>query len=345
MGVTATMTTTTRRTRGVLALAALLMMLTLTACGSEDSDDAPESAAQSAAFPVTLTTKQGPVKVATEPKRIVTLDFPSTDAVLALGVKPVAMAKVSYVPGDVQTWTKTALDDATPELLNTDTDIPLEKIAALQPDLIVGTGAYNLDPVYSKLSQLAPVVSYTKGPGVDSWQESTLLVGRALGREEQARKLVADTQARVAKAAADHPIFKGKTLTLFNYAEGQAYAISSVEDVSIRFLSTLGFKLPPAIVRAEATDKDDDFGEARLPVSDERLKLLDADVVLGTSSDSASSLKALVRRPLFQRLSAVKRDAYANLDIGPATSIAFPSVLSINDAIDNLVPILDRLTQ
>lgn len=52
-----------------------------------------------------------------------------------------------------------------------------------------------------------------------------------------------------------------------------------------------------------------------------------------------------MRRPLFQRLSAVKRDAYANLEIGPATSIAFPSVLSINDAIDNLVPLLDRLTR
>lgn len=178
-----------------------------------------------------------------------------------------------------------------------------------------------------------------------SWQDTTLLVGRALGREAQARKLVADTEARVAKAAAEHPNFKGRTLTLFNYAEGQAYAISSTDDVSIRFLASLGFKLPPAIIRAEATDKQDDFGEARLPVSDERLKLLDADVVLGTSSDSASSLKALVRRPLFQRLSAVTRNAYANLDIGPATSIAYPSVLSINDAIDNLVPVLNRLTQ
>jgi iron complex transport system substrate-binding protein len=345
MGATMMTTTTTRAPRIVLGLAALLTALALTACGSEDAKYAPQAVTEASGFPVTISTKHGPVKVVSEPKRVVTLDFPSTDAVLALGVTPVAMAEVSYVPGDIQTWTKAALKGAAPELLSADTDIPLEKIAAPDPDLIVGTNAYNLVPVYSKLSKIAPVVTYRKGPGADPWQDATLLVGRALGREPRARKLVADIEARVAKAAADHPNFNGRTLTMFNYAEGQAYAISSTEDFSIRFLTTLGFRLPPAIERAEANDKQDDFGETRLPVSDEQIKLLDADVVLGTSSDSASSLKALVRRPLFQRLSAVKRGAFATLDIGSATSIAFPSVLSINDALENLVPLLDRLTR
>lgn len=31
-------------------------------------------------------------------------------------------------------------------------------------------------------------------------------------------------------------------------------------------------------------------------------------------------------------------------DIGPATSIAFPSALSVGYALDELVPLLDRLT-
>lgn len=337
--------TTTHAIRRALGLATLLLALTLAACGSEDEPTAAAETAETAdAFPVTLTTKPGRVTIDAEPKRVVTLDFPSTDAVLALGVTPIAMAKVSYVPGDVQTWTKTALKGTSPEQFSADVDIPLEKIAALRPDLIVGTNAYNLEPVYSKLSQIAPVVSYVKAAGADQWQQSTVLVGQALGREAEARKLVADTEALIANTASEHPDFKGKTLTLFNYAERQAYAISSAEDFSIVFLSSLGFKLPPAIERAEATDKDDDFGEARLPVSDERLKLLDADVVLGTSSDSAASLKAFARRPLFARLSAVKRGAYQTLEIGPATSIAFPSVLSINWAIDNLVPVLDRLS-
>ena len=52
----------------------------------------------------------------------------------------------------------------------------------------------------------------------------------------------------------------------------------------------------------------------------------------------------MTRGALFQRLSAVKRDAYSSIDIGPATSIAFPSALSVNYALSELVPLLDRLT-
>jgi iron complex transport system substrate-binding protein len=289
--------------------------LALAACGSDDAE--PRAAAG--------------------PKRVVALDFPSADAVIALGVTPIAIGKVSYVPGGVQAWTKAALGRRTPKLIDAETEIPLEEIAALHPDLIVATNTYNLGPVRTKLERLAPLVTWTHGAGVDTWQESTLLVGKALGREARARKLVEDTEARVTRARDDHPAFAGKTVTLFNYYEGVSWAISSPDDFSIRFLSTLGFKLSPRIERLKGKD-------GRLEVSNERLRLLDADVVLGTSSDSGAKLEALTRGTLFRRLDAVRRGAYSTIPIGPATSIAFPSALSVNYALDELVPLLDRLT-
>jgi iron complex transport system substrate-binding protein len=85
------------------------------------------------------------------------------------------------------------------------------------------------------------------GRGLDTWQESTLLVGKALGREDTARKFVDDTGGRVARVRREHPAFAGKTVTLFNYYAGKAYAISSPDDFSIRFLSTLGFEPSPTI--------------------------------------------------------------------------------------------------
>lgn len=80
----------------------------------------------------------------------------AADAVLALGIAPIAMAKVSYMPGDIQTWTKAGLSGRTPKLLGADTDTPLEE------------------------------VTYQRGAGVDTWQDSTLLIGKALGRERNA---------------------------------------------------------------------------------------------------------------------------------------------------------------
>jgi iron complex transport system substrate-binding protein len=269
-------------------------------------------------------------------KRVVTLDFPSTDTVLGLGVTPIAIGKVGYVRGGIQSWTKSALAGRSPQLLDSETSIPLEKLAALKPDLIVATNTYNLQPVLSKVKAIAPVVTWTKGPGVDTWQESTRLVGRALGREEQARKLVTDTEGLVRRARSEHPALAGKTVTLFNYWKGNAYAISDPQDFSVRFLSDLGMKLAPAVRQRKGKD-------GRLQVGDEQLPLLDADVVLGTTSGTPRDLDALVRGKLFRQLSAVKRGAYASVPIGPATSIAFPSALSVRYAVDQLVPVLDRL--
>lgn len=328
----------------LLALLALLAVAALAACGSDDDTGAATQAPAASGFPVTVTTKQGPVEIKAQPKRVVTLDNQSTDAVLALGVVPVAMANVNFVQGKVQAWTKAALEGATPAAIDTDSSIPLERIAALRPDLIIGTNAYTLPAAYKKVSRIAPVVTWNRGPNRDSWQQSTVLVGQALGREEEARKLVADTEARVAQAAADHPAFQGKTVTLFNFVQGDAYAISSPSDFAIRFMSSLGFKLSPTIARLDGT-KQAGTAEGRVQVSGEQRRLLDADVIIGTSQDGAAAMQSLTREQLFRRLSAVRRDAYAMLDIGRATSIAFPSALSVSYALDELVPLLDRLTR
>jgi len=271
-------------------------------------------------------------------KRVVALDFPSADAVIGLGVTPTAIGKVGYVKGGIQSWTKAALGDRRPELLDVDPDLPLERLAALKPDVIVATNTYNLEPVLDKVKAIAPVVTWDRAPGRDAWQASTLKIGNALGREAQARKLVADTEAAVKRAREEHPSLNGKTVTLFNFWKGDAHAISDPSDFSIQFLSELGMKLAPAIEKRKGKD-------GRLQVSGEQVELLDADVVLGTTShDSTRNLDAMVNGKLFQRLNAVKRDAYATVPIGPATSIAFPSALSVRYALDELVPVLDRLT-
>ncbi len=270
------------------------------------------------------------------PKRVVALDFPSADAVVGLGITPVAVGKVGYVRGGIQTWTQAALGARRPQQLDYETNIPLEQLAALKPDVIVATSTYNLEPVLAKVKAIAPVVTWKTAPGRDTWQETTLRVGKALGREPQARQLVASTEKLVKEARAEHPALSGKTVTLFNYWKGNAHAISDPADFSVRFLSQLGMKLSPAIEKRRGKD-------GRLEVSEEQLRLLDADVVLGTTTDTERSLKQFVGDDLFRRLPAVKRGAYATVPIGPATSIAFPSALSVRYAVDELVPMLDRL--
>jgi iron complex transport system substrate-binding protein len=83
--------------RSVALVALLAAALAFAACG----DDTPtgtasrSSGSTTAVFPVTVTHKLGKVTIEREPQRVVALDYPSADAVIALGTTPVGMYEVS----------------------------------------------------------------------------------------------------------------------------------------------------------------------------------------------------------------------------------------------------------
>src|SRR5687768_8798680 len=141
------------------ALALLLGALALAACGGDDPAEpsaAGAAAPAAGAFPVTIENQLGDAEVPARPERVVALDFSSADAAIALGVRPVAMARVDYAPNGVQPWTREALGGDIPELLSLTDGVPVEKVAGLRPDLIVATNAYGLDRWYELLARIAP---------------------------------------------------------------------------------------------------------------------------------------------------------------------------------------------
>lgn len=313
---------------------AVVCALALSACGSDDggatSTSTSTTAAASAAFPVTVEQALGSVTIDEEPERVVALDYPSADAAIALGVVPVGMYEVTYVEGGVQSWTKAALDGEQPELIDTEGGFPFEQIAALQPDVILATNTYPLiEGAWRQLNAIAPVVGHVEGPGVDTWQQGVEQVGTALGREDEAERLIADVEDQVAEAASSHPEFEGKTVSFFNY-QPTLWVINDEDDASIQFLRELGFAGLTAKVAAMRG------AGGRAEVSPERYRDIDADVILGTSPDPAA-LRRLEQETLFQRIPAVARGAYVSFGIGPATAMAFPSALSIPYALDELV--------
>ena len=77
---------------------------------------------------------------------------------------------------------------------------------------------------------------------------------------------------------------------------------------------------------------------ARVVISPERYDLLEADVILGTTSDpDQTALDDLQESELFSRVPAVARGSFLAFGIGPATAMAFPSVLGVRFALAELV--------
>lgn len=246
------------RIRSALAALTCAAGLGLTGCADEESPladvasnsaSAPATAAAADAFPVTISQDVGDVTVESAPERVVALDFPSADAAIALGVVPIAMAELSYIPGGIQEWTMESLGGETPELIRTEQGFPFEAIAKLDPDVMLATNTFPLvEDSWSELNAIAPVVAHVDEPGLDDWQDGFVKVARALGRGA------------------------------------------------------------------------------------------DANVILGTTSDPDQSvLDELAESELFARVPTVARGSFLGFGIGPATAMAFPSVLSVQYALEELI--------
>ena len=141
-------------------------------------------------FPRTVTDAVGEVEIPAEPKRIVVLDTGELDDVLSLGITPVGMTTTEG-ENPVPTYLEDRVEGI--ETVGTLNELNLEAIAALEPDLILGS-QLRADKLYSELSKIAPTV-FSIRPGFP-WKENFLLIGAALGKKDEATAVLNDYQAK-----------------------------------------------------------------------------------------------------------------------------------------------------
>ncbi|GLY17687.1 iron-siderophore ABC transporter substrate-binding protein [Kineosporia rhizophila] len=323
----------------------------IAACGS-DSDDSGSTgagsgegtAAGSDAFPVSIEHKFGTAEIPAKPTKVVVVGLVEQDALLALGTVPIATTKwFGENEGAIWPWAKDKLGSgAVPELLDSTDGIQFEKIAALQPDLIVGMYSGVTQEDYDKLAQIAPTVLAPKDTNdyAVAWDVITPTIGRALGLEAEAQKLVDEVNARFETARADNPGFAGQTALMATLYEG--YYVYAEEDPRGQFLKSLGFSLPDGL--AEAVGEE--FGAS---ISKERIDLLDTDALVWLVPDPVKDKAGLEADGLYNKLAVNTEGRAVYLsdgteggaplsDLGAATS--FVTVLSLPFLIENLVPLI-----
>lgn len=305
--------------------------LGLAACGGNSSTTGTPSATGSAGFPVTLRGKEGTATIPTKPQRVIAVGFQrDTDTALALGVTPIAMVENTLFPSLIAPWVDAKLRDPKPELLNTENGLPFEKIVGLRPDLILATDSYELTDIYARLAEIAPTLSYVDGVDSDTWQQRTTHIGKALGRDEQTQKIIADIEDKIKQAAQDHPAFAGKTFSVSAVGGGQLETVLK-GDAAVTFLEQLGLRISPEVA---ALPQSGNPGRAN--VSLENLGVLDADLMfVNYVSDDDRTL--IESNPVFQQLDAVKNKTYLVLGLPVALATGFPSPLSIPYGLDRTV--------
>jgi iron complex transport system substrate-binding protein len=321
-------------------LVALLVVAALAGCGSDStpSETSESAAAGGGAFPATVEHKYGTTTVPSKPERIVSVGFTEHDTVLALGEKPIATSEwYGEQPYATGPWARDELGSAKPTVLNNGDGFEFEKIAALRPDLILGANAGMTKEDYEKLSKLAPTIPAPKG-SVDwfgNWDAQTELIAAALGKPEEGRKLVKDVKDAYAKAAAEHPEFKGKTATFVQngFYNGLIYAYQ--DGLNTDFLTMLGFKINPKL-----TPLVENPGE-QVGLSEERLDVLEADTVV-FATEEPGDLTKLKKVPTFNELDAVADNRTVYTDGTLAGAIYFMTPLSLDYVLEHLTPQLEK---
>lgn len=244
-------------------------------------------------FPLTIEHAYGSTTIEAQPERVLTWGWVAHDVVLDLGVVPVGLPKVSY-GGDadgVSPWTREALEalgaDLPPMLGEASGEVSLEAMLALDPDVIVAPYSGLTEDEYSALSQFAPVIPFKTAAWQGNWQESVDVIGTALGLDERAQALIADTEALIASTAIDHPEIGGKTfLNFVNRNDGTISVRNSAD--------------PRTLLLAEAglvSVAEDDIGSTGYTylVSHENFAQLEADLLVAflNTPEAAQAFLAL----------------------------------------------------
>lgn len=263
------------------------------------------------AFPVTITHALGETTIPAEPKRIVTLGWSSTDAAIALGTVPVGMPtfRSEGWDSDYTPWIEdavTAMGAPLPEAFDDAGGAPIEKIAALQPDLILAVYSGITEDEYRLLSQIAPVVAYPTTPWTASWQEVITITGAAMGKPDEGRALVASLEQFIRDEAAKHAELAGLTaVTLLDY--NGAAAIHSADDARAKLLALAGLTIPE---RPAAAGPVEGFW---YPLSYENFDQIPADVLIPFFSTKDAGAEWL-GRSYVQSAPQIASGAYALMD-------------------------------
>jgi iron complex transport system substrate-binding protein len=331
----------------VLAAVLLALVLVLAACGSDEEEPAgpgtgsAKAPAAAAAFPATIDHAYGATTIESEPKRIVTVGYTDHETLLALDIKPVgAMDWFGERPYGKWRWEAEKWGTDKPQIVNPGgAEINYEKIAALRPDVIIGSYTDLKKGEYEKLSQIAPTVAQAKSerPYTTPWQDQARTIGEVVGRSADVDAQIKAIEDRFAQIREEHPEFAEQEAVVVDAsaAPKQYWAFNSA-DPRGQFLTAMGFKANAELEKATEAE----FGAF---ISPEKLSLFDVDRLI-LFADAKPS-KVLDGQRVFTQLKVVEegRDVrlkyYDEPSVGGA--MAFSSILSIPFATDGILEALE----
>ena len=319
----------------VLSLSFAVDQLTPLLAAAVDGNPATTATSgRDSAFPVTIQHQYGATTITELPQRVLSLGYNEQDAILALGVTPIAVRHwFGEEPYAVFPWAQNALGDAEPQVLKMPFgELDFEQIAALQPDLISGVYSGMTADEYNTLSKIAPTIAQS-GDYINfgmPWQEQTRIIGRALGRADLADRLVSAAEAKFEAVRQKYPEWSGKSVVVGAPRGDGQFGFVASEDARSRVFTSMGFQVPAEL--------DEIAGDSFwATISLEQAKLLDRDLlVIHQMQWVEGGRNAVTGDPILSQLDAVKEGRVLFVEGPQDDALQFGTVLSLTFFLDEI---------
>ncbi|QAY67961.1 ABC transporter substrate-binding protein [Paenibacillus protaetiae] len=284
---------------GALVLA---LVLVITGCGNNGgvsagtASPAADNSGADASAVRTVKHAMGETEIKGTPQRIVVLTNEGTEALLALGIKPVGAVR-SFTGDPWYPHIKDQMEGVT--VVGEESQPNIELIAGLHPDLIIGN-KMRQEKVYDQLKAIAPTVMAETLRG--DWKVNFKLYAEAAGKQEEGDKLLKAFDDRIAdfKTKAGDKLNETVSVVRFMGGKTRVYHTDTFSGV---IFNELG------IARNEMTkNAKDQFMDE---ITKERLPEVDADRLFyftyetGDGKASAQEQEWL-DDPLWKNLNVVK---------------------------------------
>ncbi|MEH7118571.1 iron-siderophore ABC transporter substrate-binding protein [Neobacillus vireti] len=279
----------------IFLLCSIFAILLLAACGGteEKTSTEPKTTAEKS---YTVEHAMGSTTIKGNPKRVVILTNEGTEALLALGVTPVGA--VQSFTGNP--WYEHIADKMkNVKVVGTESEVNVEAIAALKPDLIIGN-KMRQEKIYEQLSAIAPTVFAETLRG--DWKENFQLYAKALNKVDKGNKVIQNYDSRIAelKKKLGDKVQMKVSMVRFMAGEVRIYHQDTFSGV---ILKDLGFARPES-------QNVNDFAERN--VTKERIPAMEGDILFyftyETGDGKGSELeKEWIADPLFKNLEVAKK--------------------------------------
>lgn len=333
------------RWRSAIALA-VTALLTLSACsGGESSEETSQGSGDWE--PVTIDSALGTATIEEEPERIVTLGQGSTETAIALGTTPVGMEE--YTWGADETgylpWIHdevTERGDELPELITGSTELDIESILELEPDLILAPWSGVTQDQYDLLSDIAPTVAYPEQPWTIEWDQQIEIIGEAMGQEDEAQGLIDDINTQFEEARNEE--YEDLTFSyIYNNGPG-TLGVFYPNEQRVAMVSALGLT-PDPVIEDLRSEYDEPGTQSALIGLENADQLSDSDLIFTFYMDEASR-EEIEAQELYAGIPAVENGAIvAAEDQAFVTASSMINPLTVPYTLERYEPMIDEAVE